>query len=113
MARMPPAPVAVSSLSEKPRTWSISSWLRMRSPPARSPESSPPSSIMVAHSAAMSLVVLVEACSARAAPHSSASELSLPSSAPAGLAPALGASAADQSLSSPCPSVGSATVASY
>src|SRR5829696_4371648 len=86
MARMPPAPVAESSCSEKPTTWSISSWDRMRSAPARSVESSPaPSSIMVAHSAAMSLVLFEPPCSASAAPHSSASDASPPSAPPAAL----------------------------
>src|SRR5215207_1476043 len=81
MARMPPAPVAESSCSEKPTTWSISSWDRMRSAPARSVESSPaPSSIMVAHSAASdasppsappAALTCPELCSARAAAQSS------------------------------------------
>src|SRR5215217_2662539 len=72
MARMPPAPVADNSCSENPESWSISSWLRMRSAPARSGESSlTPSSIMVAHSAAMSLALTAAPCSASAAAQSS------------------------------------------
>src|SRR5918911_815152 len=109
MARMPPAPVADSSCREKPTIWSISSCDRMRSAPARSPDSSPePSSIMVAHSAAMSLAFVDAPCSASAAPHSSASEAS-PLSAAALAAPVFCSARAAAQSSSRAGSSGCAT----